>query len=162
LSKAAFYKHYKSKEEIWNTVQDEMEAYYDEHFGSSDNLPPIPKDTDELKMLTLQMLNFTMHDEKIIIIRKILLSGQFRDKRICALATKHFHIGLESMFTEIFKCMVENDVIKKNDPAMLAFVYTAPVSSLVHLCDREPEKETEIMAKTEAFIDHFIKIYGNN
>ena len=159
LSKAAFYKHYESKEEIWNTVMQEMTDYYNEKFGSLKNMPEIPKSTAELKALTMGMLNFTINDEKVIITRKILLTQQFRDESVCKLATEHFNTGLESIFTVIFKGMMENGSLKKCDPAMLAFAYTAPVSSLIHLCDREPEKKTEVIKKAEEFIDHFSKIY---
>ena len=47
--KSGFYRHYASKDEIWNAVLDEMERYYAERFGSSENLPAIPQSTDELK-----------------------------------------------------------------------------------------------------------------
>ena len=40
--KSAFYRHYESKEEVWNAVIDRMEAYYEQRFGSSANLPEIP------------------------------------------------------------------------------------------------------------------------
>jgi hypothetical protein len=43
---------------------------------------------------------------------------------------------------------------------MLAFAYTAPISALIHLCDREPEKTEDAIGKIEAFSRHFIKIYG--
>jgi hypothetical protein len=45
LVKSAMYKHFESKEDIWNTLLDEMIVYYDEHFGSSDHLPPVPDNT---------------------------------------------------------------------------------------------------------------------
>jgi len=45
---------------------------------------------------------------------------------------------------------------------MLALAFTAPITSLIHYCDREPEKEPEIMRQIEAFVKHFIKIYGNS
>ena len=48
----------------------------------------------------------------------------------------------------------------KDDPEMLAFAYTAPISALIHLCDREPEKTDEAMARIEAFSRHFITVYG--
>jgi hypothetical protein len=43
---------------------------------------------------------------------------------------------------------------------MLAFAYTAPISALIHLCDRTPEKTEKAMAWAEAFSRHFIKTYG--
>lgn len=160
LGKSSLYRHFESKEEVWNAILDEMAVYYDRNFGSSENLPEIPKNTDELKELTLRMLNFTIHDERVIMTRKILLTEQFHDERVRRLATEHFNMELELLFTKIFAGMMDNGSLKKGDAEMLALAYTAPISSLVHLCDREPEKETEVIAKTEAFIRHFIDTYG--
>lgn len=160
LGKSSLYRHFESKEEIWDAMLDEMETYYSERFGSPENLPATPKATNELKELTLRMLDFTIHDKKIIMTRKILLTEQFRDERVRMLATEHFHVGLESLFTKIFSGMMENGSLKRGDPAMLAFAYTAPISTLVQLCDREPEKRGETAEKIEAFIEHFIEVYG--
>ena len=44
---------------------------------------------------------------------------------------------------------------------MLAFAYTAPISALIHLCDREPEKTEEALKQVEVFSRHFIREYGN-
>ena len=41
LVKSGLYKHFKSKEEIWNSLLDKMIAYYDERFGSPEHLPPV-------------------------------------------------------------------------------------------------------------------------
>ena len=147
-------------EELWNAVIDEMCTYYEENFGSIRNMPTIPRSTDELKKLTLKMLNFTMRDEKIIMMRKLLLTEQFHDERIRELATEHFNIGLESMFTVIFEGMIKNGSLKKNDPAMLAFAYTAPISSLIQLCDSDPKRYKAVMKKIKSFVDHFISAYG--
>ena len=65
------------------------------------------------------------------------------------------------MFTYIFAGMLEKGLLRRDDPGMLAFAYTAPISALIHLCDREPEKTDEAMARIEAFSRHFVKIYGD-
>ena len=160
LGKSSVYRHFESKEEIWNAMLDEMEAYYNEKFGSPEKLPVTPQNTDELKELTLRMLDFTVHDKKVIMTRKILLREQFRDERVRSLATKHFKTGLEAMFTKIFAGMMENGSLRKEDSAMLAFAYTAPISSFVQFCDREAEKEGEAMEQVKAFIEHFMDTYG--
>ena len=110
--------------------------------------------------MTMQMVNFTVHDEKIVMTRKLLSTEQFRDERARKLATKHFLTGLTDMFTGLFTGMMEKGLIRKDDPKMLAFAYTAPVSALIHLCDREPEKTEDAMRQVEAFSRHFIKTYG--
>ena len=160
LVKSSIYKHFEDKEAIWNTLLDRMIAYYDERFGSAENLPPVPDSLEALVAMTIRMVDFTVHDEKIVMTRKLLTIEQFRDERARALATKHFLTGLSEMFTHIFSGMMDRGLLRRDDPAMLAFAYTAPISALIHLCDREPEKTEEALKQVEAFSRHFIKAYG--
>ena len=161
LVKSGVYKHFESKEAIWNALLDQMIAYYGEHFGSAEHLPPVPDSLEGLVTMTMQMVNFTVHDERIIMTRKVLTLEQFRDVRARKLATKHFLTGLTEMFTYVFTGMMGKGLLRKNDARMLAFAYTAPISALIHLCDREPEKTEEAIRQVEAFSQHFIKTYGN-
>ena len=160
LVKSGVYKHYESKEAIWNALLDQMIAYYGEHFGSPDHLPPVPDSPEELTRLTMHMVNITVHDEKIIMTRKVLTLEQFRDDRARELATKHFLTGLTEIFTRIFAGMMDKGLIRRDDPAMLAFAYITPISALIHLCDREPEKTEDAIGQIEAFSRHFIATYG--
>ena len=160
LVKSGIYKHFESKEEIWNTLLDRMIAYYGERFGSAEHLPPVPDSPEELVGMTMRMVNVTVHDEKIIMTRKVLTLEQFRDDRARELATKHFLTGLTEIFTLIFAGMMDKGFIRRDDPAMLAFAYTAPISALIHLCDREPEKTEDAIAQIEAFSRHFLAAYG--
>ena len=160
LVKSGVYKHYESKEAIWNALLDEMIAYYGEHFGSPEHLPPVPDSPEGLVTMTMQMVNFTVHDEKVIMTRKVLTLEQFRDGRARELATKHFLTGLTEIFTHIFAGMMGKGLLRRDDPAMLAFAYTTPISALIHLCDREPEKTEEAIRQAEAFSRHFIRVYG--
>ena len=160
LVKSGVYKHYESKKAIWNALLNQMIAYYADHFGSADPLPTVPDSLDALTRLTMQMVNITVHDEKIIMMRKVLTLEQFRDDRARALATKHFLTGLSEIFTHIFAGMMDKGLIRRDDPAMLAFAYTTPISALIHLCDREPEKTEDAIDQIEAFSRHFIATYG--
>ncbi len=160
LVKSSLYRHFNSKEEIWNALLNEMTAYYDQRFGSPEHLPPVPDSLEELAAMTMHMVNFTVHDEKIVMTRKMLSIEQFRDQRARDLATKHFLTGLERMFTPIFSGMMDKGLIRRDDPAMLAFAYTTPIAALIHLCDREPEKTDDALTRAETFSRHFIRVYG--
>ena len=160
LVKSAMYRHFESKDAIWNTLLDELIAYYEARFGSSEHLPSAPDSLEELVTMTMRMVNFTVHDEKVVKSRKLLSIEQFRDERARDLATKYFLTGLKDMFTPIFAGMMDKGLIREDDPAMLAFAYTAPISALIHLCDREPDKTDEAIAQAEAFSRHFIRVYG--
>ena len=160
LVKSAIYKHYESKEAIWNALLDRMIAYYGERFGSPEHLPPVPDSPEEFVAMTMRMADLTIHDEQIVKTRKVLTLEQFRDDRARELATKHFLTGLTEMFTHILAGLMDKGFIRRGDPAMLAFAYTTPISALIHLCDREPEKAEEAIRKIETFSRHFVTVYG--
>lgn len=160
LVKSAMYRHFESKEEIWNTLLDRLIIYYEERFGSPEHLPPVPESPEELLAMTMRMVNFTVHDETVVMTRKLLTIEQFRDERAKQLATKHFLTGLTEMFTQVFSGMMDKGLLCRDDPALLAFSYTAPISALIHLCDREPEKTDDALSRIETFARHFIKTYG--
>lgn len=159
LSKSALYKHYTGKEDIWNALLDRMESYYAEHFGTAEQLPATPASGEELLALSMRMIDFTVHDPRIILTRKLLLTEQFHDERVCRLATKHFLIGTQKIYTRIFEKMMAEGILREGDPAMLAFMYTAPITSLIQFCTREPDKQEEVMVRSEEFIRYFIATY---
>ena len=160
LVKSSMYKHFESKEQIWDALLDELISYYDARFGPAGHLPTVPESMEELSALTMQMVLFTIQDEKVIKARKILTIEQFRDERARTLATKYVVTGLRDMFAPVFLGMMEKGLLRRNDPSALAFAYTAPISALIHLCDREPEKTGEAVAQIEAIIRLFLGTYG--
>ena len=160
LVKSGIYKHFESKEAVWNELLDRMIAYYGERFGSAERLPPVPDSPEDFVSMTMRMVNLTIRDGQIVKTRKVLTLEQYRDERARELATKHFLTGLTEMFTRIFSGMMDKKLIRRDDPEMLAFAYTAPISALIHLCDREPEKTEDAIGRIEAFSRHFIATYG--
>ena len=159
MGKSSLYRHFDSKEALWNALLDEMIAYYEARFGSPERLPPVPESMEALTAMTMRMADFTVHDERVVMMRKVLAIEQFRDARANKLASRHFLTGLTEMFTPVFAAMMDRGLLRRDDPAMLAFSYTAPISALIHLCDREPEKTEQAMAQIESFSRHFLKTY---
>lgn len=160
LSKAALYKHFESKEKLREALFDSVEAYYAERFGSGTRPLPVPETAEEFCELTGRLAGFTLSDERIVRIRRLLTVEQFRDERSAELATRHFKGILEEMFTKLFIAMQEKGLLEPADPAMLALAYTAPVSSLIHLSDREPGRAEECLEKIRAFTAFFMNTYG--
>jgi len=160
LSKSALYRHYENKEAIWVALIDRMDAYYEEQVGSERKMPPVPDSMDELVALTMRMIDVTIHDEKIVLTRKFLMAEQCHDERTAKIATMHFLTGLEGMFKPLLAGMMEKGLLKKCDADMLAFEYTSPITSMIHLCTREPAQEKLAMVKIQAHMAFFDKIYG--
>ena len=160
LSKSALYKHFESKDDILNALIDQMEAYYGENFITAVSNSPVPENWEELMNLTVRMFSFTVHDERVVKIRKLLLTEQYHNDRIRQVARAHFTSDLEEAFEKVFAGMMKNGIVKGTDAAMLAFSYVAPISTLVHSVDRDPDTEAEAMDKLKAFIAYFSEING--
>jgi len=160
VTKGALFKHFDSKEKLWNALIDKVELYYGEHFGKVKNIP-LPESLDDLRALTFRQVDFTLHDETVRKVRMLLTLEQFRNERMSVLASKHFCIDIEAIYTEIFKHLFDKGKINNDNAELLSLEYTAPITMLIHLCDREPDKEAMAVSKIKKHIEHFISMYGN-
>ena len=133
---------------------DYVERYYSEHTRAASGTA-VPENWDEFRQISLSQIDFTLHDETVRRVRRLLTLEQFRDERMSALATKYFITNIEGRFTEIFTGMADKGLLETEDPGLLAFQYTAPITMMIHLCDRDPGREPEIMDKIEAYIRQF-------
>lgn len=157
VTKSALYKHYESKEALWDALINHVEQYYRENFGNTESIV-IPGSMDELTELTLRQLQFTMHDETVRKVRKLLTMEQFRNERVKALAEKYFHSNIVSIYTTILRGMAEKDLIKIGNPELVAIEYTAPISVMLQAYDRAPDRESEIHHKIQEHIHFFISV----
>ena len=57
---------------------------------------------------------------------------------------------------------MKNGILKMDDPEILALEFVSPVSMLIHMYDRQPEREEEIMDQIKKHFEHFAKVYGEN
>lgn len=159
FGKSALYKHYASKEEIWNSLLDEIEERYSQTFGSGKNPPPTPSSCEEFLRMAKDMLDFTLHDRQVMMARRILLAEQFHDERARDLAAEHFLFRFDRVFAPMFAKMMAASLIKEDDPEMLALEFSAPISALIMQCDRFPESEEEIVARMHAYMGRFMQMH---
>ncbi|MGN0604182.1 MAG: TetR/AcrR family transcriptional regulator [Oscillospiraceae bacterium] len=160
ITKAALYKHFSGKEQIFDELLTIGEEHYESNFGSKTKLSSIPKSGEELVSLSMKQIDFTLHDEDIVKFRKLFTIEQFRDEKIAKLATKHFIEIPENMYSLIFEKMMENGALKQDDPKLLAAEYIAPVTPMINMCDRQPEREEEIIQRISQHFERFISLYA--
>ena len=115
----------------------------------------------ELKEYALKLITFTLHNEISIKMRKLLTIEQYRNEMFAESATRHLIGNVKLLFTPIFKRMMDEGTMVKSNPEMAALEFMAPVSLLVQLCDRIPDKEDEVMAAIEEHIDVFMERWMN-
>lgn len=86
LKGPSLYKHFIGKEEILDTLISKVENYYETNFASKLHPGQIPASMDELINISLNRIEFTLHDEMIRKTRRTLTMEQFRNQRIAMLA----------------------------------------------------------------------------
>ena len=155
----SLYKHFKGKEDILNTLIDRAEERYNATFGTAENLGPIPKSKEEFIRNALERIEFSMKDPMIRRIRIFLVQEQFRNERLAKITTSHQLDGLQRMYTKLISKMMENGLVKKDDPAMLAMETTAPVVVMIAKADRQPEYQSELLGDIERYLRHFCDEY---
>lgn len=155
----SLYKHYKGKEEILNALIDAAEERYEEYFGSEKNIGKLPGDKEEFVQVTMEKIAFTMHDPMIRRIRMFLVQEQFRNDRLAEITTGHQLYGIRRMYARIIEAMMNEGLVTRDDPEMLAVELTAPAVLLIARADRQPQCEKEILDDMERHIRHFCAVY---
>lgn len=160
LKGPSLYRHYKGKEDIFNSLIDLVTSHYEEGFGLQKKSEEFPESMDALIENAMEKIKFTMHDDIVRKTRRILAMEQFRSKRMAELATRYHLENLQEMYAGIFKELMEKGILKKDNPELLALEFVAPVSLLIHMYDRQPEREEEVLDIIRKHFDHFAKFYA--
>lgn len=155
----SLYRHYKGKEDIFNSLMDTIASHYEEGFGLRQNPDEFPKTKEELIESAMKKIQFTMHDDIICKTRRILAMEQFRNERVAKL-TSFYHLeNLLNVYKNVFAVMMEKGILKKDNPELLALEFISPISMLIHLNDRQPERESEVLLKIREHLEHFANTY---
>ena len=155
----SLYKHYKSKEDILNSLIDSAEVRYEEMFGSERNIGKIPESREEFIEMTMGRISFTMRDPIIRKTRMFLVQEQFRNQRTSEVTTRHQLDGIQRMYAKILKGMMDKGLVKQDDPELLSAELTAPAVLQIARADRQPQCEKDALESIERHLQHFCDVY---
>lgn len=164
IRKASLYSHFENKQAILDALVKEVLEQYAAHsifaetdWGKdSDNMPLTP---DEAVRMILGQIRYILHDPYISKSRKMLVIEQFRNPELAKLQTKQNYSDVLGYFTGLVKQLIRHGVLAEDDPEIMASQLCLPISVWINLCDREQERETEIMELVEKHIRQFFMIY---
>lgn len=162
IRKASLYSHFESKQAILNEIIDEILEYYDKRsiFVNTDwNTEDIPENVDEIVKKIQEQIQFILHDPYISKARKMLVIEQFNNPILSKLQTKQNYIDVLNYFTEFIQLLIQKDVLIEEDATIMASQFCLPITVWINLCDREPERENEVMERIQKHIEQFFKVY---
>lgn len=164
IRKASLYSHFESKHAILDELVKEVLEQYAAHsifaktdWGKeSDNLP-LTSD-DSVQMIKGQ-IRYILHDPHISKARKMLVIEQFQNPELAKLQTKQNYSDVLEYFTGLIGQLIRQGVLAEDDPKIMAAQLCLPISVWINLCDREPEREQEVMELVEKHIRQFFQRY---
>ena len=165
IRKASLYSHFDSKQAILNAIVKEDLEQYGKHSifaranweKDADNLPLT---ADEAVGMIQGQIRYILHDPAISRARKMLVIEQFQNRSLAKLQTKQNYSDVLGYFTGLIKCLIQKGVLAEDDPEIMAAQFCLPISVWINLCDREPEREQEVMELVERHIRQFFRLYA--
>ena len=168
IRKASLYSHYASKQEILNALIESVLASYENHsiFARADwNDPAFVRDKEnltpeEILQTMLGHVRYILHDPQISKSRRMLTIEQFQNPTLRELQTKQNYTDVMRYFTGLVTCLIRCGKLRGSDPEILSAQLCLPISVWINLCDREPEREAEVMDLIERHVRQFFAQYG--
>ncbi|MCI7099724.1 MAG: TetR/AcrR family transcriptional regulator [Lachnospiraceae bacterium] len=164
----SLYKHYKSKQDIFDAIFEETARRYDAftdtisvHVTNSEqDVIEFEKITaDDLVQKVRSLIEYSLHDEYVCMFRRMMTIEQFRSRELSELYSRRYVNQIHDYHSRLFTKMIADGVLEDEDPVILAMLYDAPILVLLGECDRHPEKEEEYMKTLESHVRLFYKTF---
>ena len=164
IRKASLYSHFESKQAILDALVEEVLEQYGKHsiFARKDwekNPDSLPRTSDEAAQMILGQIRYILHDPTISRARKMLVIEQFQNRSLAELQTKQNYSDVLRYFSGLVKQLIRQGVLAEEDPEIMAAQFCLPITVWINLCDREPDREPEVMALVEKHIRQFFRLY---
>ena len=176
ISKAALYKHYKSKQEIFEKIIEESEVKYKEvleklsvHYPDNSRKKLSKNDVDVYSDISaeglcknvLTFVRFSMNDEYSRQVRRMLTISQFQNRELGEMYTRRYVDAMLDYDEKLFEQLIKSAVIKKGKPKSLAAMFYAPVIMYMGIWDREPERARECEKAIKDHVEQFFRMTSN-
>lgn len=156
------YKYLSGKEALLNALIEKIDEEYSTGMARGLEGADKIRSGKDLKAFAMRSVAFTIHNEAAVKMRRLLMIEQFRDARFAESATKHHVEMIPELFAPIFQKMMEDGLMIQGDADMFALEFAAPVTLLIQMSDRQPEKKAQALVMIGRHFDVFVERYCIN
>lgn len=164
----SLYKHFKSKQEIFNAILEELKKNYTEQAavlninGNNEQADAdIYADISESSLVEMGkgLFLYFLHDEYVTLFRKMLTIEQFHNAELSELYSKQYLDDPLQYQSALFSLLTAKGKFKEENADIMALHFYAPIYTLLTLCDRHPDRENEALRMLEQHIRQFNRLY---
>ena len=167
IRKASLYSHFANKQDILDTVVETVLKGYADHsifVRANWDDPEFTKDktgmtAEDVAKLIQGQMRYILHDPHISKGRKMLMIEQFRNAELADLQTKQNYEDVLNFFIGMMRFLIREGTLKDADTEIMAAQFSSPITVWINLCDREPEREDEVMELVRIHVMQFFEIY---
>jgi AcrR family transcriptional regulator len=164
----SLYKHYKGKRAIFDAIFAEMQRRYDAEAAAMQlNLENAGADSPMFACMTAETLvekvtalvTYSLRDEFVSRFRRLMTIEQFHSQELAALYTERYVMRMLHYHETLFRGLIQNGTLRSGDALAMAWQFTAPVFTLLGVCDRQPEQEDWAVEQLRTHILQFYTAY---
>lgn len=164
----SLYNHFPGKRAIFDAIVEKTARQYEDYTDEinihvqalSQDLGLFSKISEEhLAEKMRQIFDFSLHNRAIRQFRRMMTIEQFRSPELSALYSERYVDRMIAYHAGIFRYLAQNGELCAEDPEQLALMYVSPVLTLLGICDREPQREEECVARLEKHVRLFYRTF---
>lgn len=169
IRKSSLYSHFKSKQEILDTLIQEIVEQYEVYAITVKKVWEDRKidcergmawtAQDVFEMVKKQM-EFLIHDPFFGMARRFLTIEQFRNPQLAAIQNKSEYIDMLEFHKELMQYFIEKDIFIDEGMEIMVYEFFSPIYVQFYHIQREPGCEEEAMRIVENHIKYIFKKYG--
>lgn len=165
----SLYNHFPGKQAIFDAIVASTTAHYEKDTGEIDvHVQDVRQDfstfsqisEDSLAEKVRQIFLYSLHDETISRFRRMMTLEQFRSPELAAYYSQRYVDRMVAYHAALFRKLISLGELQPHDPEVLALLYVSPVITLLAVCDRQPERKAECLAKLDAHVRLFFRTYN--
>lgn len=170
IRESSLYKHYKSKQEIFDSIIVHMKEKYLQSekasslpSGDMNNIAKQYKqvDIEQLKQMTRSMFMSFVNDEFMCMFRKMVMMEQFRNESVKQIHQSFFIDEPIQFQSTLFELMMAHGAFKKSDARTMALHFYAPIYMLMNRYDEKDDIELALQI-LDQHVEQFANIYQNH
>ena len=163
----SLYNHFPSKQAIFDAILESTAAQYEADTdrinihvqNAAQDIPGFTEITaGALFEKVRQIFEYSLHNETISRFRRMMTIEQFRSPELAALYSRRYVERVLDYHAGIFQALIAAGEITAEDPDTLAMLYVSPVLTLIGICDRQPERESECLEKLRNHVRLFFRM----